>query len=169
MRKSILVSTLIILSAALIEATIFSNIVALPAIPDISLIVVLYLAINNGSTYGELAGFGSGLILDFLSAGPFGLNCIIRTLLGYVAGIFHKRINSETFPIQCFLGFITTILKGLIIFILSFLYKNTVLPYKPISLMFLIELGMNTVLTPLLFLFLNLFRRSLILNPETEI
>ena len=69
----------ILLVAALLETALLSNIIFLPAVPDLLLLIVLYLSVYNGSLTGETAGFVSGLMLDFLTAAPLGLNCLLRT------------------------------------------------------------------------------------------
>ena len=66
MIKSFLSSVFILLCAAIIQAAILSNMAILPAIPDLSLICILYFSIQNGKLMGETTGFVSGLLLDFL-------------------------------------------------------------------------------------------------------
>jgi len=46
----------------------------------------------NGKLVGETTGFISGLILDFMTGIPFGFNCLFRTIIGYIYGIFSKTI-----------------------------------------------------------------------------
>ena len=166
MIKSFSISTLILLCAALLEAAILSNISMLPAVPDLSLLCVLYLSLHNGRLMGECTGFVSGLFLDFLSSSPFGLNCLYRTILGFVGGLFNKTINTEGFFIPALLGFCVSISKAGLLWLISILYPD-VMHYNPISWIFLFELGMNTVLAPLVFKFLGIFHRSLLLRPET--
>ena len=167
--KSYFASTLILLISALLEAAIISNINLLPSHPDISLICVLYFSLQNGRMMGETTGFTSGLFLDFLSAAPFGLNCLCRTILGYLGGLFNKTINTDGVLIPALLGFIATISKALLLWLLSVLYPANVVSYNPISFLFLFELGVNTLLTPIIFKFLGLFRNTLILMPETVV
>lgn len=166
MVKSFFISALILLCTALTEATIFSNITLLPAIPDLSLLCVVYIALQNGRLMGEAAGFVSGLFLDFLSAGPFGLNCLIRTVVGFLSGLFTKTINTDGFFVSPLLGCAATILKALLLWAISFLFPFAVVSYTPISWNFLWELGINTVLCPFLYQFLSLFKKSLVLRPE---
>lgn len=166
MIKSFSVSTIIILCAALLESAILSNISVLPAVPDIVLICVLFFSIENGKLLGETTGFVSGLFLDFISASPFGLNCLLRTILGYVGGLCNKTLNTEGFFIPAVLGFCATILKALLLWFISFLYPSSVVSYNPFTLVFLFELLFNTILTPLIFKFLSLFRKTLIISPE---
>ena len=169
MLKFFLSSSLVLLCSALFESSILSNLTFLPAIPDISLICVLFLALHNGKLYGEGTGFISGLMLDFLSSGPFGFNCLLRTLIGYTAGWFNKTLNTEGFFVSMFLGFCATLIKGLYILFIHLLFPKTSMIYNPLSFVFLFELIFNTILTPFIFKFLNLFKKSLILNPENTI
>ncbi len=166
MTKSISVSALILFIAAIIEATIFSNITWLPAVPDFCMICVLYFSLQNGKFHGELTGFVSGLFIDFLSSGPFGLNMLVRTIMGFFSGMFNKTLNTDGFLIPAIIGFTATIIKGILLYLISILFPSSVLSYNPISWMFLFELIMNTILTPLIFKFLSIFNRVLLVKQE---
>ncbi len=169
MIKSFSTGTIIVLCTALIEAALLSNIMVLPTVPDLSLICVLYISLQNGKLMGETTGFMSGLFLDFLSASPWGLNCLYRTILGYIGGIFCKTINTDGVFIPCVLGFSATIAKALFIWVISVLYPSGIFSYSPISKIFIFELCANTILTPIIFKFLFLFKNALLLDPEKVI
>ncbi|MBP5175429.1 MAG: rod shape-determining protein MreD [Treponema sp.] len=166
MIKSFSLSVFILLVAALLESAILSNIAILPAIPDLSLICVLYFSLHNGKLIGESTGFVSGLFLDFLSGAPFGLNCLLRTLIGYIGGLFSRTVNSDGFFIAILLGILGTISKGLILFVLSFLFPAGVIRYNLFSWFFLFQLCANAILTPFVFKFLSIFNKTLILQVE---
>ena len=166
MIKSFSLSVFILLVASMLESAILSNIAILPAIPDLSLICVLYFSLHNGKLYGESTGFVSGLFLDFLSGAPFGLNCLLRTLIGYLSGLFSRTVNSDGFFISFMLGILGTIAKGLILFVLSFLFPSGVVRFEPFSWIFLFQLCANAVLAPFIFKFLSLFNKTLILQME---
>lgn len=166
MIRSFLSSSLILLCAAVIESAVLSNITILPAIPDLSLICVLFFALNNGKILGETTGFVSGLFLDFLSACPFGFNCLFRTIIGYIGGNFCKILNTEGFFVPFFLVLIVTGIKVLAIQFISILFPSVDVSYKIISLEFLFELLANAFLAPFIFGFLRVFRNSVIIRPE---
>ena len=168
MIKSISISAVILLCCALIESAILSNIAFLRAVPDLSLICVLYFSLHNGRS-GECTGFISGLFIDFLSAAPFGLNCLFRTVLGYLGGVFTKTFNTDGIIIPAVLGFCATIIKCLLILFIAFLFPSSVVKYNPFSMMFLFELCANTVLTPVVFKILGIFKNIVVLNPENVI
>ncbi len=167
--QSLFTSTIILIIAVIIEASIFSNIAFLPAIPDLSLICLLYISIQNGKLVGETSGFLSGMFLDFLSAGPMGLNCVYRVLFGYLCGLFAKTLNTEGFFIPLLLGACATGVKTLFLFIVTILFPDLHLSNTIYSYSFLCQFVGNIILTPFVFKFLSLFRKYLILTPENII
>ena len=167
MLKSFSVSTLILLCCALLESAILSNITVLPAVPDLSLLCVLYFSIQNGKIIGEGTGFISGIFIDFLSSGPFGVNCIVRTVVGYVGGLFNKTISTDGLFIPLMLGFTATITKALVLLLVALLYPTKVVAYNPFTSLFLFELGCNTFLCPIVFKILSIFKNSINLKPES--
>ncbi|MBP5251106.1 MAG: rod shape-determining protein MreD [Treponema sp.] len=169
MIKAFLSSIFILFCSSLIESALLSNLTFLPAVPDFSLLCVIYLGFHNGRIFGEVSGFASGLMLDFLSASPFGLNCLLRTLCGYTSGLLTKTLNTEGTFIPCLLGFFATIFKMLLVFLISLLFPATVNPYRIISWTVLFELAFNTFFAPVVFKFLSIFRKTLYLSPETVI
>lgn len=149
MIKSYLSSFAILIAFVLIETALLSNICFLPAIPDFLLLCVLYFSIRNGKVAGEITGFVSGLLLDFLSGSPFGLNCLVRTLVGFAGGFFHRMMNYESFLVNIVAGFFATLLKAIVIYAISLLFPNYVNSYHIFSSVFALELAMNAFFAPL--------------------
>lgn len=162
MIKSLLISSLIVFCAALIESTILSNITFLLVVPDLILICSVYFSTLNGRLYGETNGLISGLLLDFLTGAPLGLNCFYRTLIGYLFGIFSDTIIVTGVLMPMLTVAIATFAKRLLIIILFFFYpKMNLSVYGIISNEFLFEFIINVLLAPLIFKFLSFFRKSL--------
>ncbi len=159
-------STLILLISVIIEVSIFSNISAFPIIPDLSLLCLLYVSIHDGKLIGETTGFLSGLFLDFLSAGPMGLNCVYRVFFGYLCGLFSKTLNTEGFFIPLLLGTCATLVKAIFLFIVTILFPGLHLANTVFSYTFLCQIIENILITPFVFKFLSLFKKYLLLNPE---
>ena len=164
--KAFIFSCLFFLGFALFETAMVSNIVVLPAVPDFLLIVSLYFSLNNGRLFGVSSGFVSGLILDFFTAVPFGLNCLVRTVFGYVAGIFSKSLNVSGIFFPVLLGALATLLKAFILWLVFVFYPNVDVSYRLFSSSFGFELLFNSILTPLIFKFLNIFKSGILLDPE---
>lgn len=165
MFKSFLCSFLILLCSVIVETSILSNISFLPAVPDLALICVLYFSFLNGKNYGQVSGFLSGLLLDFLSGSPLGFNCLYRTVIGYLSGVFRRTINASGFIVPSVIGLLATILKVFLIWLISLFFKSIKI-YNIFTFSFLFELVINVLLTPLMFKFLNSFRRILNIHEE---
>lgn len=166
MVRSFFASSIILLCFAVFEAAVLSNISFLPSVPDLSLLCILFFSVSNGKIMGEATGFASGLFLDFLSACPLGLNCLFRTVIGYVTGNFNKVLNIDGFFVPFLLAVCATALKVVFIRLISFLFPLIVVPYKIVSVSFLFEILANGFLCPFIFKFLRLFKNSVVLEPE---
>ncbi len=169
MIRSFFSSLLFFLFLLLFQSAVLSNITFLPAVPDLMLIMTLYISLHNGSMLGQTTGFASGLMIDFLSAGPLGLNALIRTIMGYLIGLLSQTLNTSGFFLPALYGLIVTIVKALILLIISFFFPNGIVTYSLFSYVFLFELIFNTLLTPVLFAFLNIFSNILKLKPEVNL
>lgn len=166
MGKTLSISAGILLVFSLVQAAILSNIPGLPSMPDLCMLCVLYFSLQNGRLHGEITGFISGVFLDFISGAPFGLNCLYRTIIGYLSGFFSKTLNIDGILVPAILGLTATISKALLLWLISFLFPARVLIFNPFTWGFLFELGMNTLLCPLIFKFLSMFKKALVLNVE---
>ena len=169
MLKSIIASSLIFFSTMIIESSILSNIPFLLVVPDLVLICSLYFSLLNGKLYGEVSGFISGLFLDFFTGVPMGFNCLYRTLIGYIAGLFSKNIILSGIFIPMISTALGTVIKRFFIFLISLLFPNTNLfVYGFISYEFLFELVSNVILAPFIFKFLSFFRGTLSIFDEKD-
>ncbi|MCQ2610110.1 MAG: rod shape-determining protein MreD [Treponema sp.] len=166
---SYLFCALILFIGVLLETSILSNIMFLPAIPDIVLICTMYFSIYNGRTQGETMGFMSGLVLDFLGGAPFGFNSLIRTVLGYFTGYLKKMINLKSVFVTMLFGCIATLAKALMVYLVSLFYPNFVNSYNVFSLVFLVELILNSLLTPVIFKLLDCFSNFIIIDKNQRI
>ena len=162
MIKSLFISTLFLFAATIIESSILSNISFLLVVPDLVLICSIYFSLLNGKVYGEVSGFISGVFLDFITGVPFGLNCVFRTLMGYLFGLFSETIIISGLVIPMASVAIGTVAKKLLIFFISLLFPKLSLNiYSIISYQFLFEFAANIILAPIVFKFLSFFKTNL--------
>ncbi len=145
------VISLIVLGFLFLESTILSNIMILPAFPDLLLLLTVYISIHRGSIYGQTVGITSGFLLDFLSAAPLGLNAVIRTIIAFASGFFFLTLNTDGIFLPALIGFVATVLKAILLGIMGFFFPNTVFSYNLLSGSFLFELVCNSLLAPMLF------------------
>jgi rod shape-determining protein MreD len=146
------------LIAAILQSTIIGRIPFLKVIPDLALCIIVFSAYVNGTMTGQVSGFFSGLLLDFLSAAPLGMNCLVRTLIGALTGIFKGAFFLDIFFMPVILCAIATLFKAFIIFILHLIMGPTVPTYSLTTSTLWIELGLNALCAPLLFFLLRHFK-----------
>lgn len=88
--RRILVSTILLFLAVLIEVTVLAPLDLPGSTPSLVLVVVVILAGQFGATTGAVAGFAGGLLLDIAppAAGTIGVSALLLTVVGYAAGRF---------------------------------------------------------------------------------
>ncbi|MDR1279051.1 MAG: rod shape-determining protein MreD [Treponema sp.] len=157
MAKNTIWAVIFAVGMDILQSTLLSRFALYGAVPDLALGVVVYSAYVNGIMTGQLSGFFSGVLRDFLSAAPLGLNALIRTIAGALAGLMKGTFFLDIFFLPMILCAAATILKALILLLLHLLFAGEVPVYSLTAPVFWIELGFNTLSAPLLFGFLKLF------------
>lgn len=166
MSKTIGWATLLIIIAGIIQSSLLSRIPLFPVIPDLALIILVYVAYVNGSMTGQITGFTSGFLLDFLSLAPLGFNALIRTIIGSVVGLIKGNFFLDILILPVVLGAIATVFKALLVTIIHFLFNANTPAYYFLTSDLWIEVTLNGLLAPFVFAFLKLFKK--VLTPRKE-
>jgi rod shape-determining protein MreD len=126
MAKNVLWATIFALIAGILQSTLLSHLAVYHAVPDLALGILVFSAYVNGSMTGQLTGFASGLLLDFLSAAPLGLNAFVRTLIGAAAGLMNGTffLDAVFLPMALCAG--ATLIKAAVVFVLLLLCSGAV-------------------------------------------
>jgi rod shape-determining protein MreD len=158
MTKNVIWAVVFALVAGILQSTLLSHLALYHAVPDLALGIIVFSAYVNGTMTGQLSGFFSGLLLDFLSAAPLGLNALIRTLVGALAGLMRGTFFLDAVFLPMILSAAATFFKAGVLFLLYLLLAGAVPSYTLLAPTFWIELMFNTLSAPLLFGFLKLFQ-----------
>ena len=92
--------------AVVLAQWLLSNLRLWGVVPDVVLLYVAYVALRRGRVAGAVTGFWTGLLMDFINPATFGANALLKTLMGFVVGLFrseqgeHLRLT----PVQAFVG-----------------------------------------------------------------
>ncbi len=158
----LLVSILLIVQTTWLDAiAIFS------VLPDLALLAVLYISFKAQGLQGQFTGFFSGLLQDGVSAAPLGLSALINTLMATIFNSLSGRFYIDRILMPMFFGLSATIMKALMLMMLSWLFKGKILAYDFGQPLIWIETAYNALLAPILFLFLSLLDK-LILPMESR-
>ncbi len=119
--------------------------------PDFALIMLVFFSFRYGSRTGEISGFISGLLEDFLSLSPLGFSSFIKTVLGFLSGLFHDRFVMDPIFFPALSLIIISFLKGVLSFLLVELFHISISSYSAFSHTFFLEILINALLAPVLF------------------
>ena len=86
----------ILVTALLLQSTVFAEVRLLGAKPELMYLVVIVLAILEGPSEGAVVGFAGGMFQDFLLNQPKGITALTLTLLGYLVGLARQYIVSPS-------------------------------------------------------------------------
>jgi rod shape-determining protein MreD len=161
MIKNIIWTVVFGLAAAILQSTLLSRLALYRAVPDIALGIIVYSAYVNGTMTGQFSGFFYGIMLDLLSAAPIGLNAFVRTIIGALAGLMKGTFFLDVFLLPMFLCACATLIKALILFLLSLLMTGIIPAYPLAAPLLWTELALNTFIAPFLFALLKRFNSLL--------
>jgi rod shape-determining protein MreD len=163
MAKNVVWGMLFILVATLLQSTVFSRLaIYTRVVPDIALIILVFVAYTNGTMTGQLTGFFSGFLMDFLSAAPLGFHAFVRTLIGALSGFIKGTFFIDFFFLPMALVAGATAFKMVLYFLLHLILAGAIPFYNVFGLYFWLEMGLNTFFAPFLFAFLKLFSPLLV-------
>ena len=107
---------------------------------------------------GQITGFFTGLIQDILSIAPLGFHMVIKTVLGFLYGFTKGNVFMDPILMPFVLAVTGTALKGLLIVLISALFSLSLNFSTVFNLQFLIEMGYNGLIGPIVFALLPLVK-----------
>ncbi|MBI5878942.1 MAG: rod shape-determining protein MreD [Chloroflexi bacterium] len=82
---------------AILQSSILTRVDPSTLHPDVMLLTIVAWALQRGSREGLVWGFFGGLALDVVSGVPLGLNALVLTAAGYLAGLGEARVFRTNF------------------------------------------------------------------------
>lgn len=141
-----------ILTAVLLQTTVFARFVTLFGItPDLILVVVISFGLQEGPTMGVVSGFGGGMLKDLMLSAPKGLTGISYLIVGYLVGIVRPYVQSTSVALPI-LGIFTGSLVGSAIYVIlgALLGQALGAPSRVLEVVFLTAVY-NTILVPFVY------------------
>lgn len=166
MSRTVSWATVLIIIAGIIQSSLLSKITILNVIPDLALIILVYVSYINGSMTGQITGFISGFFLDFISIAPLGFNALSRTIIGFILGLIKGNFFLDIIIFPALLCAGATIMKALIISLIHYLFNANTPVYTFTNQILWTEVIYNTIAAPFVFALLKLFNK--VLTPRKE-
>jgi rod shape-determining protein MreD len=161
--KLILLSLLLLFIALLLQSTFFELLKIHNIKPDVSLIVLIFIATRKGVMPGQICGFFLGLLQAFFSGMATGFYAITKTIIGFVFGLTQGTLSVSSVVVPFLLAGAATIMKGIVSGLVHIIFAIPAPDMWIFILNVSIETVYNAVLAPFIFLLLGKIK---FLKPE---
>jgi rod shape-determining protein MreD len=141
--------TAVVLTALLLQSTLFARVTLGGAKPELVYLVTIVLAYLEGPSSGSMAGFVGGMAEDFLLNQPKGITALTLTLVGYAVGTMRQFVSSPSPLVPVVLVGGATVGGVLFNGLVSFLLGQLVVGFGYLVRVALLSGLYNAVLTPL--------------------
>ena len=129
--------------------------------PEFLLIGLLYYGNSRSQLYGQFIGLFAGLAIDFLSTAPLGFFAFIYTLIGFIAGSTTEKVYSDSILTPVFMTAIALIIKEIMAFILSAIFRQVELQSPIFGSDFFFHALYTLLLAPLIFALLRFIDKAI--------
>jgi rod shape-determining protein MreD len=162
MIRSVLLSTALLIACTFAQSTWFGGIAVFGVVPDLSLIVLIWVSYKNGQVEGPISGFLAGLGEDFLSTSPLGFHAFVKTAVAAATAILHGSFFIDRLLLPVLLGIAGTIAKAIAIGVLYLIFGSSIHAYSFVDKVLWVEAAYNGLLAPVVFLILSPLSRFLV-------
>jgi len=158
---AVLIYTVIIILALVIQTTIFTAWPIFVVIPDLILVLVVLFSLINGPGFGAKFGFLAGLGLDLFVGELIGLHALTKMVIGAVVGLLALRFYKENYVVPLISVLVATIADQLLSG-LGMAFFGVTVPVKYLLEQILLPLLLyNGVLSLLLYVRLYYFNKKI--------
>lgn len=149
---------LLLLTAALFQATLLQAIDGVEVVPNIALVLLLVWSANHRIEEGLIWAFALGLWFDLLTLDPLGIHAIPLMLVALAGWVVRGRFfrSGAILPIAAVVG--VTIGAGLVMMALDFLRGERVLFLGHMRILLVLAF-LNALFVPLIYLVVLIIER----------
>ena len=126
--------------------------------PDILLLLLVFYANAEGPLRSQASGVIGGLTEDLMSLSPLGFHLLMRATLGVLFGQTRNKVFLDPFVMPVLMTVVAMFVKGIYGLIIGAIFGMESVTTYVISTAFLIEIGYNSVLAPLVFFLFGLLK-----------
>lgn len=122
--KRFIVTFILIITAFVLQGTLFQQFSFGNITPNLLLIIVVSLGLMRGQRTGLITGFSSGLLCDIFLGTYIGFYALLLMYLGYLAGSFNKIFFPEDVKLPMFMIAVSDLLYGFFCYCFMFLMRG---------------------------------------------
>ena len=152
--KKTVINIILIVTAILIyflQANFFSWFNIAGIMPNLFVILVLFIGLFGTKTMGAIYGLIMGLLLDFIIGTKVGVNCIGLGLIGFLSAVFDKNFSKDSRMTIMVMGIVATAIFEVLVYVLNYFILATNLELFHFIRILIIEIIYNLILTIILY------------------
>ncbi|MGH2768188.1 MAG: rod shape-determining protein MreD [Candidatus Methylomirabilales bacterium] len=147
--RRILAFGLVLLTAVVLQTTVFAELTLFHVAPDLILLAVISLALINGPAAGAAAGFFGGVTRDLLLVSPKGITALAYVAVGYAVGSARPHIQATSVVVPVAAVFGGSLAGTLLYVLIGALLGRAPHPLERVAETALLTAAYNTLLAPL--------------------
>ena len=153
MKKTVINISLIILSivAYYLHSNFFSWFTIVGIMPNIFVILILFIGLFASRTMGTAYGVAVGVFLDLLIGNKVGIYAVSLGTIGLLAGIFDKNFSKNSRMTIMVMVLASTIIFEILKYILSYIFVGTNIEIFNFIKILFVEVIYNLILTIIIY------------------
>lgn len=135
----------------LLQTIFFSHFTIAGIMPNIFVILMLYIGLYMGRTMGVIYGIIYGIFIDIWIGKSFGLTSIVLALIGLISGIFDKTLSKDSRITVLLMGVACTIIYEVALYVMQYMVLGINVEILKFTKILFVEVIYNMLLIIILY------------------
>lgn len=135
----------------LLQSIFFSHFTIAGIMPNVFVILMLFIGLYMGRTMGCIYGIVFGIFIDIWIGKSIGITSVALALIGVISGILEKTLSKDSRITVLLMGVFTTMIYEVFIYVLQYIIFGTNLEILNFIKILLIEVVYNMLLIIILY------------------
>ena len=135
----------------LLQSIFFNGFTIAGVMPNIFIILMLYIGLYMGRTTGFIYGMIFGIFIDIWIGKTLGLTSFVLALIGTISGMLDRTFSKDSRIIVILMGIACTIIYEVTLYIMQIMLKGVNVEVFHFIEILLIEIIYNTILIIILY------------------
>lgn len=122
----------------LIQTIFFTHFTIAGIMPNVFIILMLYIGLYMGRTMGVIYGIIYGILIDIWVGKSLGLTSVALALVGILGGLFDKTLSKDSRLTVLLMGTICTIIYEIVLYFFNYMFfKINIEIYSFLKILFI--------------------------------
>lgn len=152
--KKTVINIILIVTAIVIyflQANFFSWFNIAGIMPNLFVILILFIGLFGTRTMGAIYGLVIGLLLDLILGSKIGINSVGLGLIGFLSAVFDKNFSKDSRMTIMVMGIVSTAIFEVLVYLLNYVFLATNVELINFVKILVIEIVYNLILTIILY------------------